>query len=338
MLPSLTSTRRAVATIALGALGAGCGTTVTLHAPTIAPATARDSPARVSFEPLVVRPGAGHASGGNGGFAHPDPAAVLTSAMDGELAGRALRGGDPEGTQVRCTLERFALRTTSNMGGTRAYAALYVDLACETARGTDGALVWRGAIRARTASQGGGTFGHDAGMMQRLADQTMSDAARELASDLAVRVLGLEGTASARSFADESERTERAGLDDTPLGAAALEERAGAASAAASAIHDADATVRAAAWNVIAMAAGPDEPWPLGEAFAADEDMVVRFYQYKALARQASPETLRLLQTARMTEDERLLGELVCDSLTSGGIGLRRTKATAATNGATTSP
>jgi len=49
-------------------------------------------------------------------------------------------------------------------------------------------------------------------------DRMMSDAAREMASDLLVRVLGLTGVPSARAFEDEQQQKEIAGIDDGDLG------------------------------------------------------------------------------------------------------------------------
>ena len=45
-------------------------------------------------------------------------------------------------------------------------------------------------IRGRATAVGGSTFGRDGSMMQKLADRMMSDASREMASDLTVRALG----------------------------------------------------------------------------------------------------------------------------------------------------
>jgi hypothetical protein len=318
---------------------AACGSTVSLHAPVIATSASRMAPVRIDLEPIVMGRGAdGGISSGQARFTEPDPAAVLTSGMAAELAGRALHGTDAATFVVRCTLDRFALRTQSNLPGTRDYAVLYVDLTCEAERASDRAVVWRGALRARTAASGGNAFRRDTAMLQRLADRTVSDAARELASDLAVRALGLVSAPSARVFADETERASLGGIDDTPIGAAALIESAEKAASMLEALHDGDATIRAAAWNVIALAAGPGDPWPLGDVFTTDDDLLVRFFQYKALARQGSARQLAQLHAARLKEDEPLLAELADDAQATGGIGFARTNASAVTKGTTTSP
>ena len=330
--------RVTIAAVALAA-GAGCGgAAVTLHSPSIAASTARSGGARIDFEPMTTHPAAAASIAARGGFGRCDPAAVLTSGIQAELGGRALRDGDPHGYVVRCALERFALRTQSNVAGTRAYAALYVDLACEAESGTDRAMVWRGAVHARDAATGGGTFGREPATMQRLVDRLVSDATRELASDIAVRALGLSGEPSARVFADEAERAEQAGIVDAPGGLGALSESADAAALATKALHHADPLLRAAAWNVIAMAAGPGERAAFSTPFALDEDILVRFYQYKALGRLASAEALAQLRAAATKEEESLLADLARDAVATDGIGFARTNATAATNGATTSP
>jgi hypothetical protein len=318
-----------------------CGSTVRLHAPVIAESTARTMAAKLELEPITMKPGADAGTSVNGkrvGFEHPDPAAALTAGIRAELAGRALQGGEPGGYAVRCSLERFAMRTQTNMAGTRAYAVLYADLACDAERTADHALVWRGMLRGRATAMGGSTFGRDASMMQKLADRMMSDAARELASDLAVRALDLVAGASARVFADEDERATLGGIDDTSLGAAALTESAEKAAQVAPLLHDSDASIRAAAWNIVAMASGPGDPWALGDVFTPDDELTVRFYQYKALAREASAATMAQLRGASAHEDESILSELARDALGSGGLTFPRTKANADTNGTTIKP
>jgi hypothetical protein len=321
------------------AASAACGASaVSLHAPSIAATLARSGAARIDLEPITTQPSVAASVADRGGFGAGDPAAVLTTGMKAELGGRALRGGDPDGYVVRCALERFALRTQSNVAGTRAYAALYVDLTCEAHGGAERARVWGGRLRARDAATGGGTFGREPATMQRLVDRLVSDAARELASDLAIRALGLSGEPSARVFTDEAERADLASIDDAPGGVAALSESADAATSAAKATRHAEPLLRAAAWNVIAMAAGPGEPAPFSAPFALDEDILVRFYQYKALGRMASTEALAQLRVAAAKEEESLLGDLARDAVATDGIGFARTNATAATNGATTRP
>ena len=104
-----------------------------LHAPVVALSQARE-PTPVDLEPIAVR------ARPEGDFAPPGPAAVLTAAMKAELAGRALRGGEPGGYEVRCTLDRFAMRSHSAMIASDEMLALYADLSCEAKRSSDGAL------------------------------------------------------------------------------------------------------------------------------------------------------------------------------------------------------
>jgi hypothetical protein len=71
------------------------------------------------------------------------------------------------------------------------------------------------------------------------------------------------------------------------------------------------------------MTAGPDGPW-FASAVAFDEDPLVRFYQYKALARQGSASALAQIKDELSREEEAWLAELAKDALATGGIGLPR--------------
>jgi hypothetical protein len=205
-------------------------------------------------------------------------------------------------------------------------ATVYVDLGCDAQRANDRALVWRGELRARSAASGANAFSTDRSSMQRLVDHAMSDASRELASDLAVRALALAAEPSARVFADEEQQRAGAGLDDGPFGPAALSETTAAAGPLLAQTKDLEAPARAAAWNVVAMAAGPGDPWVAGERMHLDDDSFVRFFQYKALARLGSATALGELRTALAREEDGILAELVADAVASGGIGLARSK------------
>jgi len=307
----------ALACVAALACGACGGRWLALSAPNVAPSQAR-APTPVSIEPIA--PGAAIA----GNFDPPGPASVLTAAMNGELAGRALHGGERGGYSVRCTLDRFALRHHASVTEGRALLALYADLSCEARRTADGAAVWRGELRARTCSAESHLLGSDPGTHGRLANRALSDAARELASDLAIRVLGLAAEPSARVFADEGEQRSAAGLDDSPFGPAALSETSASMDAAMRATRDHDAELRAAAWNVVAMAAGPGDAWQAGATLSLDDDELVRFVQYKALARLGTPAAMAQLSSAAAREDDPVLSELVADAIKTGGTGLPR--------------
>jgi hypothetical protein len=294
---------------------------IALHAPDIAPGTARE-PTPVELEPIV--PGAKDAIVGD--FAAPGPAAVLTAAMKAELGGRALRGGEPQGYAVRCMLGRLAVRARTAMTDSQEMVVLYVDLSCEAKRASDGATVWRGALRGRSCSAAPNILASDTSTTQRLVDRAFSDAAREMASDLAVRALALLSEPSARVFPDAIQERVGAGLDDSPYGPAALMENPAAVEGALRSLGEHDATMRASAWNVAAMAAGPGEPWPGGEKISLDEDPVVRFAQYKALARLETALARRQLEIARDTETDPLLAEFLGDSLASRGLGVTRSR------------
>ena len=295
----------------------------------IAGSDARGNAVRVDVEPIVTGEADRRATieSGEAIARHPDPSAVLTEGMRAELAGRELRGGEPGGDVVKCTLDLFAARDDQGVTS-RTFTTLYVDARCDVLRASDAQLAWRGELRARACAQGGSTFDRGSSGLQQLIDRMMSDAAREMASDLAVRVLGLSGTSSARAFEDEAERSERAGLDDSPLGAAALAGILPPSPALEHALGDKDNGVRASAWNAVAMSVGPGDRWPLGDTFVADEDVRVRFYQYKALAREASAATLVQLQTGG--REGRLVAPLRAFAqrlpLASGGLGISRSR------------
>ncbi len=294
-----------------------------LNAPEVAMAAAR-APCPVDLEPITNRAAV------VGDFMPPGPAAVLTAAMNGELRGRALRTAptarDPGGYAVRCTLDRFAVRTRESVTESQEVLALYADLSCEASRASDHAAVWRGELRARTFSEDANLLGSDTSTRQRLLDRALSDAARELASDLAVRALGLLAEPSARVFTDADQQRLRAGLDDSPFGAAALQETGATNPSIQTAISDTSAPVRAAAWNALAMAAGPGDAWSASAKLTLDDDAAVRFAQYKALARLGSDTALAQLRSAAGNEGEPLLAEMVADALKSGGIGLARSR------------
>jgi hypothetical protein len=295
----------------------------------------------VDLEPLGTRRGAEGDSTVDWG--HPPPAVALTAGMQSELAARALEGGDTGGYRVTCVLDRFALRSFARFAGTGATLTLYADLGCAAERAADRVAIWRGALRARAIASAGAAPGTDSGLVQKLADRVMSDASRELASDLVVRVLGLGGAPSARVFPDEATRARTAGVDDSPFGPAALAEAIDRVANAEGrglglSTRDLDPATRAGAWNAIAMAAGPGDPLYAGDV-TPDEEPVVRFYQYKALARAASAASLGRLRDLAAHEHEAYLAELASDALATGGIGVpRRTNASAVTNGATIKP
>jgi hypothetical protein len=296
-----------------------CAGPVALNAPEIATAAAR-APSPVELEPI--------ASGGAivGDFMAPGPASVLTAAMDRELHGRALHGGESGGYSVRCTLDRFAMRTRESVTESQEELALYADLSCEASRAVDHVAIWRGELRARVFSEDPNILGSDTNTRQRLLDRALSDAARELVSDLALRALGLLAEPSARIFVDADEQKRRGGLDDTPFGAAALEETGATTGSLQKATTDGSAAVRAAAWNVVAMAAGPGETWAVDAKVALDDDAAVRFAQYKALARLGSDTAMGQLRAAASVEGDPLLAELLADVIGTGGTGLPRTR------------
>jgi hypothetical protein len=317
----MSASRLALLVLWFGAAWGCSGTAVTLHAPRCARSVARTDAARVDVEPIASRKDASADSTVDLG--HPGPAAVLTSALKEELDARALTGGEPEGYRVRCTLDRFALRMRMGIVGSAAIATMYVDLGCAVEKRAGDVLLWRGALRGRSMATGATPLSSETALAQSLADRAMSDASRELASDLAVRVLGLGGAPSARVFADEAARAASGGVDDTLYGSVALSEASDRVGLVLPSLRDVDPAVRAAAWNAVAMAAGPGERWFAGDA-TPDDEPTVRFYQYKALARSGSLLGLSKLKDARRHEEEAWLLEMLDDALATGGLGLPR--------------
>lgn len=312
--------RQVAGWLLVGAAGwFGCGgAPMALHAPNVAPAVAR-VPSPVDVEPIAT----GRSVVGD--YVEPGPASVLTAGMNAELQGRGLHGGPAGGTAVRCTLDRFAVRTHGTMTDAQEMLAVYADLSCEATRQVDRVPVWRGELRARTFSEDANLLGSDSSTTQRLLDRALSDAARELASDLAIRALGLGAEPSARVFTDADDQHRSAGLDDTPFGPAALQETGASGDSIVKGMGDTgNPLVRAAAWNVAAMSAGPGEAWTADKRVSLDDDPRVRFLQYKALARLGNAGALDQLRAAARNEGEPLLVELVNDALASGGIGLAR--------------
>jgi hypothetical protein len=310
-----------VASRALGLAGAlvcaACSSSLALHAPDVVGSTAREG-TRVDLDPMESKGPV------LGSYDAPGPASVLTAAMAQELAGRALAGGEPGGYVVHCALDRFAVRSSTMLTENSQLLTLYADASCEAKRHADGAPVWRGELRGRACAQGNNVLGTSIGVTQRLVDRALSDAAREMASDLAVRALGLRTAPSARAFADEGEQRARGGLDDTAWGPSALQEAAAGANHALRTLDPHDTTLRAAEWNVVALASGPDEPWVAGEKMALDDEVLVRFQQYKALGRHGSPEALAQLRTAAEADGTSLLAEMARDAVASGGLGVAR--------------
>src|SRR5580698_6832502 len=157
-------------------LGAGCGGgALRLHAPNIAPAEARQS------TPVELEPIASGDRAVRGSFQPPGPASVLTAAMNAELRGRKLHGGEHGGYGVTCTLGRFAVRVHASVTEGQELLAVYADLSCEARRTKDAVLVWRGELRGRACGTEGNVFGSDSGTTQRLVDRALSDVAREMA-------------------------------------------------------------------------------------------------------------------------------------------------------------
>jgi len=275
-----------------------------------------------------------------------DPAAAFLRGMRTELSARAFRGGEPGGYVARCHLDRMALRRDSDEKD--ALLFLYVDMGCELRRKADRVAIWRGELRGRNATAGSlSLFSDDEDTMnQVLCDRLMSDTTRELVSDLAVRALGLSGHGSARLFDSDDAEHRGAGVDDAPFGLRSLAQSVEGAKKSLEETHDSDSRHRAAAWNAVAMAASPGGPWLAGIDTVFDRNVQVRFYQYKALARHASPATLRELKVAQEHEKNDLLIEFLKDLQASGGLPLMRRvpvdaaeqQANAVTNGTTTSP
>ncbi len=313
----------------------GCGSApLPLHAPSCSTVPAHTE---IEIEPMTLGPA--FASVSPRKLDPPSPDGVMTAALRAELAGRVLEGGEPGGYAARCRLDRFAIRFGTEI--TTGMATIYVDADCTVSRKADHAVVWRGELRGRAATAAKKTdYPGEDEMVQSFADRLVSDAGREMAADLAVRVLGLRGKAAQRSFANEDAQRASAGLDDGPLGPLALTPTEDAARAAQKDLTSPEPYTRAAAWNALAMAAAPDATWLGGIDVRLDDDAVVRFYQYKALGRHATRATLSDAKRALKRENSELLQEMLRDTLESSGLAVRAkdSAATAATSGNTTTP
>lgn len=300
---------------------AGCGSTpLALHAPqTVASANDVGS-TPIDFEPITMPKTANPIVKGDLDFAPPSPADVLTSAIGSELRARTFHGGDHAGYVVKCRLDRFAFRTDTELR--YALALLYVDMNCNITKKSDASLAWRGELRGRgIAAAKKNEFDHEDDMWQAFADRAMSDVTRELASDIAVGALGLQGSATVRSFANDDTEKATSSVNDGPLGPVALAEDVGQTKRmAVPELNSRFSAVRATAWNAVALASFPDEPWIGGIDTVLDEDAYVRFFQYKALARHGSRATMLEVRRAYKKENQDLLKEFLKDLVASDGL------------------
>ncbi len=304
---------------------AGCGSTpIVLNPPQTVAGAARADVTPIDFEPITLREKDNAIVKGDLDFAPPPANDVLTSAIRGELRTRAFHGGDKSGYDVKCRLDRFAFRTDTELR--YAIALLYVDLSCTAFLKSDNSIAWRGELRGRSIAAGRKTeFDHEDTMWQAFADRTMSDVTRELVSDLGTGALDLRGTPGARVFANEDAEKATTSVDDSPLGLLGLaQEIPQTKHAAPSEIHSRFSAVRASAWNAIALASFPDEPWIGGIDTMFDEDAYVRFFQYKALARHGSKATLQEVHRAHKKENQDLLKEFLKDLIASDGLSFPR--------------
>jgi hypothetical protein len=308
---------------------AGCGgTTVSLHEPQTVASVNESGATPIDFEAISLPKTANPIVKGDLNFAPPSPADVLTGAIRNELRRRSFHGGNPAGYVVKCRLDRFALRTDTELR--YAIAILYVDLNCNVDNKNDGTLAWRGELRGRgVAAAKKNEFDHEDEMWQAFADRTMSDVTRELASDIAVGALDLRGSATLRSFANDDTEKATTSVNDGALGPVALSEDPSQAKRfAVPELKSRFSMVRATAWNAVAMASFPDEPWIGGIDTVLDEDAYVRFFQYKALARHGSRATLLEVQRAHKKETQDLLKEFLKDLVASDGLTFPRTART----------
>lgn len=300
---------------------AGCGSTpIGLHAPQTV-ASASDSGATpIDFERITLPKTNDPVVPGDLKFAPPPPEDVLTSAIRGELHARTFHGGDHAGYVVRCRLDRFAFRTDTQLR--YAMAILYVDMNCTVNTKSDNTLAWRGELRGRgVAGARKNEFDHEDDMWQAFADRTMSDVTRELASDIAVGALSLQGSATVRAFSNDDTEKATSAVNDGALGPVALaEDPAQTKRLAVPELTSRFSAVRAVAWNAVALASFPDEPWIGGIDTLLDDDAYVRFFQYKALARHGSRATLLEVRRAHKRETQDLLKEFLKDLVASDGL------------------
>jgi hypothetical protein len=310
---------------------AGCGSThIALHDPQSVARAAQGDPTTIDFQPITLPSETNPVVPGDYKLEPPPPNDVLTTAITGELNARALRGGAPGGYVVQCKLDRFAFRTDTELR--YAIAILYSDMNCSMFIKSDHTLVWRGELRGRAVAAGPkNEFDHEDDLWQAYADRTMSDMVRELATDIAVGALHLQQTVSARSFPNEDAEHQTAGVNDGQLGPVALSgDPKTVADQAVPELLSRIAGMRATAWNAVAMASSPDQPWIGGIDTVLDDDAYVRFFQYKALARHGSRATLLELRRAHKRENQDLLKEFLKDAVQSDGLSFLRNNRTPA--------
>jgi hypothetical protein len=299
----------------------GCASTpIALHAPQTVASASDAGATPIDFERITLPKTNDPVVKGDLDFAPPSPADVLTSAVGSELRARTFHGGDHAGYIVRCRLDRFAFRTDTQLR--YALAILYVDLSCTITTKSDNTLAWRGELRGRgIAAARKNEFDHEDDMWQAFADRTMSDVTRELASDIAVGALDLRGSATVRAFSNDDTEKATSAVNDGALGPVALAEDVPQTKRlAVPELTSRFSAVRAVAWNAVALASFPDEPWIGGIDTVLDEDAFVRFFQYKALARHGSRATLLEVRRAHKRETQDLLKEFLKDLVASDGL------------------
>ncbi|MEO8874880.1 MAG: hypothetical protein ABI461_04765 [Polyangiaceae bacterium] len=315
-----------IAPIALaGAALTGCGSSlVMLNPPQTMARAAQAGTTPIDFEAITLPRVEDPVVPGDLKLAPPPPADVLTSALRSEIHSRAFHGGDAAGYTVKCRLDRFALRTDTQLR--YAIALLYIDLNCTVLAKTDGSIAWRGELRGRGIGAGGKKeFDGEDAMWQAFTDRSFSDVTRELVSDLGIGALGLKGTAGVRAFSNDDTEKATASVDDSTLGPVVLaEDVALTRRDAVPELQSRISPMRATAWNAVAMSSFPDEPWIGGVDTVLDVDAFVRFFQYKALARHGSRATLTELRRAYKIENQDLLKELLKDLVASDGLNFPR--------------
>ncbi len=305
--------------LAAGALAlAGCGAgPLVLDAPDIARAVAR-APSPVEVEPIAD----GAAIVGD--YMPPGPAAVLTAAMNTELAGRALHGGESGGYSVRCTLDRFAVRSHASRRAWR-----------RRRRGSPSTPTCRarpprarprrhvaGRAARRAVAEGSNLLGSGASVRQRCRPGVLRRGARDGERPRAPRARPA-GRAERPRLRRRRPAEAAAGLDDSPFGAAALEQNGAPSSARAKGSHDGTRTC--------ARARGTSSRWRRGRRSlgrgreaALDDEPRVRFVQYKALARHGGDAALAQLRRRRADRGRLGAARAAGGALATRGIGVAR--------------
>lgn len=274
----------------------------------------------------------------------PDVARVLASEMATELSASAPRLPNRPNHVASCKLERFCIQEDWSRRQDWHLLIAYADVICDVRDASESVTNWRGLIRGRAAAALSPSVDFPERGSRILVDRAIADLGRELASDLLVASLDDRPLATERIFRQPEAKVVFGGVLDAPRANLALVQDA---ERARELVESTDKSPAAMArhWNAIGLLAGGGRPWLGGIRTNLSSDALVRFFQYKALARHASPATLRELERASAEEPISILQVFALDAVASSGLAPvgrharpQRVSASRKTTGTTTNP